>query len=117
MKIKIGDTVQFIAGKERHAKNRTGKVIKTIKDSNRIVVEGKNIRTKHVKKTEQEPGKKITFEASINASNVLIICPKCSKPTRVGYKKLEDGKKQRICKKCNESLDSAVPNIKVKSKA
>ena len=116
MKIKVGDTIIFTAGKERHSKDRTGTVIKTIKNKGQIVIEGKNYRTKHVQKREGQPGEKIKFEAPVNASNVMVICPSCGKPTRVGYKILENGKKQRICKKCNEALEVKNANVKVKSK-
>ncbi len=102
MKIKVNDNVLVITGKDR---NKTGKVIRTISKDEKLVVEKLNMRTKHIKKTQTRPGSKITFEAPMNVSNVMAICPNCKKATRVGYKKLETGKKQRICKKCNESLD------------
>ncbi len=102
MKIKVNDNVLVITGKDR---NKTGKVIRTNSKDEKVVVEKLNMRTKHIKKTQTRPGSKITFEAPMNVSNVMAICPNCKKATRVGYKKLETGKKQRICKKCNESLD------------
>lgn len=98
----MNDNVLVITGKDR---GKTGKVIKSIPKDEKVVVEKVNMRTKHVKKTQTRPGSKITFEAPMDVSNVMIICPNCKKRTRVGYKKLETGKKQRICKKCNESLD------------
>jgi large subunit ribosomal protein L24 len=102
MKIKMNDNVLVITGKDR---GKTGKVIKSIPKDEKVVVEKVNMRTKHIKKTQTRPGDKITFEAPMDVSNVMIVCPNCKKRTRVGYKKLETGKKQRICKKCNESLD------------
>jgi large subunit ribosomal protein L24 len=102
MKIKVNDNVLVITGKDR---NKTGKVIRTNAKDEKVVVEKLNMRTKHIRKTQTSPGSKITFEAPMNVSNVMAICPNCKKATRVGYKKLETGKKQRICKKCNESLD------------
>jgi len=102
MKIKLNDNVLVITGKDR---GKSGKVIKTISKDDKVVVEKLNMRTKHVRKTQTRPGSKITFEAPMNVSNVMALCPNCKKATRVGYTKLESGKKQRVCKKCNESLD------------
>lgn len=102
MKIKVNDNVLVITGKDR---GKSGKVIKTLSKDEKVVVEKVNMRTKHIKKSQTRPGSKITFEAPMNVSNVMAVCPSCKKSTRVGYKKLESGKKQRICKKCNESLD------------
>lgn len=116
MKIKVGDKVLFKAGKERHKKDKTGTVVKTLKNSEKVVVEKRNIKVKHIKKTATEAGRKIEFESPIPVSNLMVVCPKCSKATRVGYKKLDNGKKQRICKKCGESLDSSSQSTKVKAK-
>ena len=102
MKLKAKDTVKVIAGKD---KGKTGKVMRIFRNQNKIVVEKVNILTKHIKKTAQKPGEKITFEAPFDASNVMVICPHCKKTTRVGYKKLKSGKKERTCKKCKETLD------------
>jgi len=102
MKVKTGDKIVVLAGKD---KTSTGKIMRVFKKANKIVVEKVNMQKKHIKKTNTRPGEIITYEAPIHASNVKIICPSCSKATRVGYTKLENGKKQRICKKCNESLD------------
>lgn len=102
MKVKMNDNVLVITGKDR---NKTGKITKIINKADKIVVEKVNMRTKHVKKTQTAPGSKIQFEAAMPASNVQVVCPNCKKATRVGYKKLDSGKKQRMCKKCNESLD------------
>lgn len=102
MKLKIHDQVQVITGKD---KGKKGKITKILRKQNKVVAEKINIRTKHIKKTAEKRGEKIQFEAPIDASNVMIICPACHKMTRIGYKKLEKGKKQRTCKKCKESLD------------
>jgi len=104
MKVKMNDNVLIITGKDR---NKTGKVTKVVNKSQKVVVEKVNMRTKHIKKTQTSPGSKIQFEAAMAVSNVKVICPNCKKATRVGYKKLESGKKQRMCKKCNEALDKA----------
>ena len=103
MKIKVNDNVLVIAGKD---KGKTGKVTRTIARDEKIVVEKVNMRTKHIKKSQTKPGSKVTFEAPMQVSNVMIVCPQCKKRTRVGYIKLEDNKKQRVCKKCKETLDS-----------
>jgi len=105
MKLKVQDTVQVIAGKD---KGKTGKIMRIFRNQNKVVIEKVNLVTKHIKKTEQKAGDKIKFEAPISASNVMAVCPQCKKTTRVGYKKLEKGKKERICKKCNETLDKDI---------
>ncbi len=97
MKIKKGDLVLIIRGKD---KGRSGKVIKVLPKENKVVVEGLNLVKKHVKpKREGEKGKIIEIERPIYVSNVKLICPHCSKPTRVGYK-FEGEEKYRFCKKC-----------------
>jgi large subunit ribosomal protein L24 len=102
MKLKVSDNVAVTTGKD---KGKKGLIIRILRKQNKIVVEKVNIKTKHIKKTQQKAGEKIQFEAPIDASNVMVICPNCNKTTRVEYKKLESGKKQRICKKCKETLD------------
>jgi len=109
MKVKNNDNVVVVAGKD---KGKQGKVMRKLSKQGRVVVEKVNIVTKHIKKTTQRPGEKVQFEAPIDVSNVMVVCPNCKKPTRVGYKKLENGKKQRICKKCSETLDKATKSIK-----
>jgi large subunit ribosomal protein L24 len=102
MKIISSDTVQVIAGKD---KGKTGKVMRALHDSKKIVVEKVNVITKHIKKrADGTPGQIVKFEKPIDVSNVKIICPNCKKPARVGYKKLENGKKARFCKKCQEGI-------------
>ncbi len=97
MKIKKGDTVLIIKGKDR---GRTGKVIKALPRENRIVVEGLNLVKKHIKPRRQgEKGKIVEIPRPISISNVKLICPNCNKPTRVGYK-IEKKEKYRYCKKC-----------------
>ncbi|MBU1992680.1 MAG: 50S ribosomal protein L24 [Patescibacteria group bacterium] len=106
MKIKEDDNVLVQAGKD---KGKKGKVMRVLVKQNKITVEKVNIRTKHIKKTQTRPGEIIKFEVPIDASNAMVICPSCGKPTRVGYIILENKKKQRVCKHCNQSLDSAKP--------
>ncbi len=102
MKVKLNDKVKVTTGKD---KGKTGKVMKVLSKQNKIVVEKVNILTKYTKKTQTKPGEMIKFEAPINVSNIMVICPHCEAPTRVGYKIAEDKKKKRICKKCNSLLD------------
>lgn len=105
MKIKQGDNVAVIAGKD---KGKTGKVMRVMKKRNAVVIEKVNVKKKHIKKTTTRAGEIIQFEAPINASNVKVICPQCKKAARVGYTIPKDGKKRRVCKKCNESIDKPV---------
>ena len=102
MKILSSDTVLVIAGKY---KGKTGKVMRADHSARKIVVEKVNIVTKHIKKRpDGTPGQIVKFEKPIDISNVKIVCPNCKKPARVGYKILENGKKARFCKKCQEGI-------------
>jgi large subunit ribosomal protein L24 len=108
MKIKTGDKVKVLAGKD---KGKTGKVLQIFETEKRVVVEGLNLMIKHQKPKKQgEKGQRIQFPSPINSSNVALICPKCGKDTRIGSKtiKSEDKNKKnvknRICKKCNEVI-------------
>jgi len=99
MKIKKGDTVLIISGKDR---GRKGKVLESFPKESRILVEGINLRKKHQRpRRAGEKGQIITLPAQIDISNVKLICSKCGKPTRVGFKIVES-KKFRICKKCGQ---------------
>lgn len=102
MKLKTGDKVVVITGKD---KGKEGKITKILRKQNKLVVEKVNMRTKHIKKTQNRAGEKITFEAAMDASNVMLICPDTGKRTRIGYRKLADGKKERFSKKSNQSID------------
>ncbi len=102
MKIKKGDKVKIICGKD---KGKTGKVLKVSPSTQKVSVEGLNLRTKHMRpRKEGETGQRIQFPAPMDISNVILICPKCSKETRVSFKILKDKKKVRICKKCKENF-------------
>ena len=102
MKLKTGDKVVVITGKD---KGKEGKITKILRKQNKVVVEKVNMRTKHIKKSQNRPGEKVIFEAPMNASNVMLVCPDTGKRTRIGYRKLENGKKERFSKKSNKSLD------------
>ncbi len=100
-KIKSGDTVRVMSGKDR---GKTGTVIKVIRDKDRVLVEGVNIITKRVKPTAENPqGGLVEKEAPIHISNVMLVDPKKGVPTRVGYK-IKDGKKVRYSKKTGEEI-------------
>lgn len=101
MKLKVGDQVIVIAGKN---KGKTGKITKISRKNNTVVVEKVNFQIKHIKKKGDEPGNKIEREAPIHASNVMIIDPKTNKRSRIGYRMLKDGKKERFAKVSNEPL-------------
>jgi len=105
-RIKKGDTVHVIAGKD---KGVTGEVLRVIPKTNRVVIERVNIVKKHQKPVQAgcqqvQPGR-IEFEAPINLSNVMLVCPQCDEPTRVGYRTNEDGEKVRVCRKCEADID------------
>jgi large subunit ribosomal protein L24 len=103
MKIKRGDNVLVIAGKE---KGKTGRVERQMPSENRLVVEGVNMITRHMK---ARPGirqsGRIQQEAPIHVSNVMLICNKCGKPTRPTVTNLEGGNRVRACPKCKEVID------------
>ncbi|MFA7276793.1 MAG: 50S ribosomal protein L24 [Pseudobdellovibrionaceae bacterium] len=101
MKIKKGDKVVVITGKD---KGKTGEVIQVIPDENRVVVSGVNVATRHKKPTQLAAGGIQRTEAPINASNIALADPKTGKATRVGMKTLADGKKVRIAKKSGETI-------------
>ncbi len=112
MKIKMNDTVLIIAGKDS---GKTGRVLRVDKKARKVVVEKLNLITKHVKKSKTSKGEKIRFEAPFDISNAMIVCPQCSKPTRVSY--LIDKKiKTRICRICKESVDQKIDSAAIKTK-
>ncbi len=101
MKIHKNDQILVISGKDR---GRKAKVIAVFPKEGVIIIEGINLRKKHVKpKKSGEKGQIVEVPGPLNISNVKIICPKCGKPTRIGYRK-EGKKKYRICKKCGQEI-------------
>ena len=103
MNIKKGDTVQIMTGKDAGKK---GKVIRSIPTSGKIVIEGANKAKRHSRPTRALPqGGILQIEQPLDASNVMLVCGKCKKPTRIGKKFLDDNKKVRVCKRCGEVLD------------
>ncbi|KRQ87288.1 50S ribosomal protein L24 [Caloramator mitchellensis] len=100
--VKRGDTVLVISGKD---KGKKGEVLKVFPDKNRVIVKDVNIVSKHVRPNmANRQGGIIKQEAAIHASNVMLYCTKCNKPTRIAHKILEDGSKVRVCKHCNETF-------------
>ena len=102
MNFKVGDEVVVITGSD---KGKTGKILKTLKAENKVVVEGVHVVKKHQKATGQETGGILDIASPIAASNVMIIDPKTKKRTRIGHTTDSKGKKIRIAKKSNEKID------------
>ena len=104
MNIKTGDTVVLLTGNEKY-RGKSGKVLAVSPKEDKVIVEGINVVKKHVKPRKAgDPSGIIETEAAIYASKVQLVCPKCGKPTRVGHKIYDDGKKDRVCKKCGETF-------------
>lgn len=122
MKIKKGDKVKILTGKDR---GKTGKVLQVFTSKNRVSVEGLNLSIKHMRPRKQgEKGQRIEFPAPLNASNLMLVCPKCGKAARVGYRYMvtaggttpaaagataiaakKKRKKIRVCGKCDQAMD------------
>ena len=103
MKIRKNDTVLVIAGKD---KGKKGKVRFAYPEKNKVMVEGVNFIRKHSKaRGAVKQAGIIDLEVPISISNVMLLCDKCSKPSRVGFQKLEDGRRVRICRSCREVID------------
>jgi large subunit ribosomal protein L24 len=107
VKIRKGDTVEIISGRLED-KGKRGEVIRVIPEEQRVVVQGINMRKKHQRQMQTQgrtvnPGI-IEFEGPISISNVMLVCPTCGEPTRVGLHRGEDGL-QRVCKKCQAQFD------------
>lgn len=101
MKLKKGDSVLIISGKD---KGRVAKILKSIPKEGKILVEGMNVKSKHVKPKKQgEQGQVVKISLPMDVSNTKFLCPKCSKASRLGYK-VDGDKKFRICKKCKSEV-------------
>ena len=107
-KIKKGDQVKVISGKET---GKTGKVIRVDREHGKVFVERLNLMKKHTKPHPKKnpQGGIIEREAPIHISNVMLVCPSCGEPTRVGYSVLDDGDKVRVCRRadCGKTIDRA----------
>jgi large subunit ribosomal protein L24 len=99
------DEVYVLIGKDRGKK---GKVLRVLLDKNRAIVEGLNQIQKHTRPNPQRniKGGILPKEASIHLSNLMVVCKRCNKRTRVGHSKMQDGRKVRVCRKCDEALDA-----------
>ncbi|OGL65090.1 50S ribosomal protein L24 [Candidatus Uhrbacteria bacterium RIFCSPLOWO2_01_FULL_47_24] len=103
MKLHKGDIVKVISGA---ASGKTGKILKMLSAEARLVVEGVNLRKKHVRPKKQgQKGQTIEFPAPMQISNVALVCPKCGKETRVGFQMIVGEKKKRLCRKCKQIID------------
>ena len=101
MKLKKGDNVIVLSGND---KGKTGEVLEVMPKTGKIIVKGVNIRKKHVKPRKQgDEGGIIPVECSIFSAKVNVVCPKCNKPTKIGYE-MDKDKKVRVCKKCGAKL-------------
>jgi len=102
LKIKKGDRVQVLTGKDR---GKTGQVMRALPDARKVIVDGVNVAKKHQKATKATmQGGIIDKDMPIPVANVAIVCPSCNKPTRVGFKIDGDGTKVRVCKKCGGEM-------------
>jgi large subunit ribosomal protein L24 len=102
LKIKRGDTVEVISGKE---KGRRGEVREIIPKKNRVVIEGINERTRHARPSQQNQQGIFTFNAPVDISNVMLVDPSSGEPTRVGYRFTDSGEKVRVGKKSGKDID------------
>jgi large subunit ribosomal protein L24 len=101
MKIKKNDQIKISTGKD---KGKTGKVLRIFPEENKLLAEGLNLVKKHVRpRREGEKGQRVEVPGKIDVSNVMLVCPKCGKASRVGYKQVGD-KKVRVCKKCSGEI-------------
>ena len=103
LNVKKGDTVVVLSGKD---KGKQGKVITALPKKGKVIVEGVNKVKRHTKPNQKAPqGGILVKEAPMHACKVMVVCPSCNKPTRVGHKEV-NGKNVRVCKKCGEQLDA-----------
>lgn len=105
MNIKTGDTVMIMTGDKKDNRGKTGKVLEVSPKEGKVIVEGLNMVTKHVKPRKAgDPSGIIKAESAIYACKVQVVCPNCKKPTRIGHVIEEDGSKHRICRKCGKTI-------------
>ena len=102
MRIRSEDTVQVIRGNDR---GKRGRVLRVDREGGMVVVEGVRMLTRHVRKSQKSPqGGRLQKEGPIPASNVQVVCPGCSKPSRMGRKRRADGRPVRVCRRCKTEL-------------
>ena len=103
-KVRKNDTVEVLAGRER---GKRGKVMRVIPKEQRVVIEGLNIRKRHTRPRRQgEQGGIVEVPAPLHISNVAVVCVKCGRPARVGFRILADETKVRVCKRCDEVIEN-----------
>ena len=102
-RLRKDDTVIVVAGRER---GKTGKILRVIPETNRVVIERLNLVKRHMKaRGMQQQGGIVEKEASLHASNVQPLCGRCNKPARIGRRRLEDGRHVRVCRRCDDLLE------------
>ena len=107
MFIKANDTVEILTGEDRGVR---GKVLVVRRDEGRVIVEGVNKAYKHVRRSQKNPqGGRLSKELPVQMSNVSLVCNKCGRGVRVGSRFLDDGSKERFCKKCGTGLGEVSP--------
>ncbi len=108
LNVRKGDEVMVIAGKDRSMKGspKRGRVLEVNPDKSRIIVDGLNIMKRAVRQTQQiRQAGIVESPGPIHISNVMLVCPSCDAPTRVGHRARDDGQKVRVCKKCGKDID------------
>ena len=102
--VRKNDTVIVVGGKDR---GKRGRILRVLPDRNRVIVEGVNFIKRHTRPNPQRnvKGGVVEREASLHVSNVQIVCPECGAPTRIGHQLLGDGRKVRVCRKCDGAVD------------
>jgi large subunit ribosomal protein L24 len=107
MHIKVNDTVEVISGDDRGVR---AKVLTVDRSTGKLIVEGVNRVYKHVRRSQRNPqGGRLSKEMPIQASNALLVCEKCNRPTRTGARYLDDGSKERFCRKCGAAIGQLAP--------
>lgn len=107
LKIRTGDTVEVISGSARFAPEtkKRGKVVRVYADTDRVLIENINMIYKHLRPSNMNPkGGRVEKEAPVHVSNVMLVCPACSKTTRIKVRKDDKGNKERYCMHCNEAI-------------
>jgi large subunit ribosomal protein L24 len=105
MRVRRGDTIMVTTGKER---GKRGKVLRVLPAAGRVLVEHVNMTKKHQRPTPKlRQGGIIEREGPIALSNVMVVCARCDRPSRIGLQVLADGRKVRVCRRCRESIDKA----------
>ena len=99
-KFKVDDQVKITAGKD---KGQTGKISQLLPKQDRVVVEGKNLYTRHIKASPGKPGKKTKISRPLPTANIALVCPACEKPTRIGFD-ITQKPKIRICRRCGQVI-------------